>query len=106
MKKILSIICVAIAVLSLIACAKEQEEYKEPEPLVIENVPLEETDKFRLAVDARVKEILSGDISVVVYAEGVEALQYIGEVSVISTGSERLSLMIIASDIVRESEWY
>ncbi len=96
--------CLATACVGHTGNTKDTEDAEEPEPLVIEAQDFKDTEEFRDAVDAALNEKLSGDVTVTVYADGVEAFCYYGTAEVVDDGG--LHLIINASGRTDEGDWF
>lgn len=96
----ITILCV-ICLLACISIAMPSKKTKKetgdfiPTPLMVENVDIRETEKFKNEVSRSVQDILNEDIILTVYAEGVEDFCYRGKVKVINDGSDGTEVILI-----------
>ena len=107
MNRINRALTILLASLALTGCA-EQQEIKEPTPIVVEKKDISDTEEFEKAVSQRVDEVLGGEVSLTVYLDTAEDFNYIGELEIINNGSDgtRPVIFIHADHKTEESGWW
>ena len=107
MNRINRALTILLASLALTGCAEKQER-AEPTPIVVEKPDITQTKEFKQAVSQRVDEVLSGEVSLTVYLDTAEDVNYIGEMEIINDGSDgtRPVIFIHADHKTEESGWW